>query len=251
MKQPLDAIPSTPPSSKVPEIEEIVISVSAKNLNPSMLNLDFLKMTGIVPGDWQIMEEPVVSSRISRISFQNGVSIVAQPGSISFREMVNIKTKQELNAPDVASQYVEKLPHAEYQVLNISPRILLPVLTSQDGARKYITENLLAPGPWLNIGKIPVQAGINLFYELEGCQLNLVINEAHLQQRDPNKPAISALLFSGSFSYNVANENEQTRLNQLTQRIKNWKNDVVIFRNIVHEKFAAQLPQEQDSLFLL
>lgn len=242
-------LPDTPPLSKILEMEEITLSISAKNLNPSMLNLDFLKMTGIIPGDWELMAQPLVSDRISQISFKNGISILAQPGSISFREIVDIRGKKQSVAPEVASRYVEKLPHAEYQVLNISPRIVLPVPKPKDGARKYITETLLAPGPWLNFGKTPVQAGINLFYELDGCQLSMTINEANLQQRNQSQGGISAVMFSGSFSYNVANENEQTRLNQLAERLQNWKKDVDTFREIVHEKFATQIPGQEESLF--
>jgi len=249
MTQSLDPVPNTQALTKIPEIEELTLSISAKNLSPSMLNLDFLKMTGIIPGDWELMAQPILSDRISQLSFKNGISILAQPGSVSFRDIVDVKGKKQSVAPEVASKYVEKLPHAEYQALNISPRIVLPVLKPKDGARKYITETLLAPGPWLNFGKTPVQAGINLFYELDGCQLSMTINEANLQQRDQNKGAISAVMFSGSFSYNVANENEQTRLNQLAQKLQNWKKDVDTFREIVHEKFATQLPGQEESLF--
>ncbi|MGK7872625.1 MAG: hypothetical protein AB4426_04730 [Xenococcaceae cyanobacterium] len=235
----LDANSQTP----IREIEEIAIAISAKELNPTILTHDFLKFSGIVPKDWELGKQPVLSARLAQLSFQNGVNIVAQPRTISFIETISTKDVEKLKAPEVARKYIEKLPHAEYEGLNISPKSLVPFPQHQDAARRYVTETLLAPGPWQEFGKAPVQAGINLLYQLDRCQLSLSINEANLRQE--GKPTIPALLFSSNFNYNFNQYSAHERPRQLGERIDNWKTDLEMFREIIQQWFLKQ----QESVF--
>lgn len=228
--------------TQIRDIQEIGIAISAKNLSPAMLSQDFLKFSGIFsgifPSDWELAKQPVLTPRFAQLSFKNGVSIVAQSPTITFMEAIGKKDVQELKAPDVARKYVEKLPHAEYQTLKISLKSLVPFPGRQDAAKKYITGTLLSPGLWQESGKAPMQAGINLLYQLERCQLSLSINEAKLQM--PDQPAIPALLFAGSFHYTVANYSADERLGQLGQLIDNWQADSETFRELIEGRFLKQ-----------
>ena len=169
---------------EIREIQELAIAISAKNLNPTMLSQEFLKQTGIVPNSWELGKQPVLGQNLSQVTFQNGVSIVAQPRTITFMESLGAKKPEELNIPNVASQYVEKLANAEYQALSITPKSLKPFPGDSQGARNFITQNLLSSGEWQNYGNAPVQAGLNLLYQLDRCQFSLSINEAKIQMPD-------------------------------------------------------------------
>lgn len=237
-----DQTPKMP--SEIREIQEIAIAISAKNLNPTMLSQEFLKQTGIVPNEWELSKQPVLGPNLSQVTFQNGVSIVAQPRTITFMEAIGSKKITELNIPNIARQYVAKLPNAEYQGLSISPKSLVPFPGSQDGARNYITRTLLAPGPWQDYGNAPLQAGLNLLYQLDRCQLSLSINEAKIAM--PDKSTIPALLFAGNFNYNTANNSPQERVTQLTKSIDDWETDLKAFQEIVNQRFLAQ---QQETVF--
>lgn len=238
------ATPLDPNSlAQTKDIQELAIAISAKNLTPTMLSEDFLKFSGIVPSEWEASKQPVLTPNLAQITFQNGVNIVAQPRSINFMEGIGNKKAEEIEIPKIARQYVEKLPNAEYQSLSISPKSLVPLPGSQDAARKYITGILLAPGSWQEIGKAPMQAAINLLYELEGCQLTLNINEAKLQLAEGK--ALPGLLFSGSFNYNISGNTPPERMQGLTRSLDRWQSDWKVFREIVHEKFLGQ----QQSVF--
>ncbi|MEM8780775.1 MAG: hypothetical protein AAGF26_18300 [Cyanobacteria bacterium P01_G01_bin.49] len=223
---------------KVREMQELAIAISAKNLNPTMLSQEFLKQTGIVPSDWELAKQPVLGPNFSQVVFQNGVSIVAQPRTITIMESIGTKTLSELNIPNIASQYIEKLPNAEYQRLSISPKSLIPFPGSNDGARNYITRTLLAPGPWQNYGKGSVQAGLNLLYQLDHCQFSLSINEAKIAM--PDQSVVPALLFAGNFNYDTGKDNPQERLAQLRKGVNNWQSDLKAFQEIVNQRFLAQ-----------
>ncbi|MEA5536188.1 hypothetical protein [Crocosphaera sp. XPORK-15E] len=236
------------PNQKTPleirEIQELAIAISAKNINPTMLSQEFLKQTGIVPNEWELGKQPVLGPNLSQVTFQNGVSIVAQPRNITFMESIGTKNPSELNIPNIARQYVDKLSNAEYQGLSISPKSLIPFPGSENGARNYITRTLLSPGPWQDYGKAPVQAGLNLLYQLDRCQFSLSINEAKIQM--PDQSSIPALLFAGNFNYNVGSNSPQEILEQLKKGIDDWSSDLKDFQEIVNQRFLAQ---QQESLF--
>lgn len=219
-------------------IQQLGMSLAAKNLNPTVLNPDFIKYSGIIPRDWEIKQNSVFNSGMVQINFQNGVSIVAQPENISFVE--TIATKTDLEQPklvNLVNQFVQRLPQAEYLAVSTSPKAVVPV-DDQELAKKYITQILLANGSWQNFGQGLVQAGINLLYQLERCQLALSINEARLKQ--PNKPeSIAALLFSGNFNYPLPSELFDVRLTQIADAINYWQQDIEIFQQLVYDQFLA------------
>ncbi len=230
---------------EIKEIQELAIAISAKNLNPTMLSQEFLKQTGIVPSDWELGKKPVLGQNLSQVTFQNGVSIVAQPRTITFMEALGRKKPDELNIPNLARQYVGKLANAEYQGLSITPKSLVPFPGNNEGARNFITKTLLSPGAWQEYGKAPVKAGLNLLYQLDRCQFSLSINEAKIQM--PDKSAIPALLFAGNFNYNLVSKNTQEVMGKLQQGIDDWQSDLSAFQEVVNQRFLAQ--QQQASLF--
>ena len=239
------ALNPTQPKTQAPpidEMQEITITVAAKNMTPTMLSEDFLKFSGIIPSDWELAKQPIMNPNYAQLTFQNGLTMVAQPGSLSFTEPIR---SNQVQAPQVARQYVLKLPHADYQALNLTPKILVPLPGDPEAARNYIAEKLLAPGPWQEVDRVPVRAGISLMYPLGRCQLTLNINEARIQP--PNQEAIPALLFAGNFGYQVAEEDPE-RLTQLEQQLEQWQTDWQMFKDIVNQRFLQRV-EEEDSVF--
>ena len=225
------------------EIREIAITIAVQELDPSLINEQFLKFSGIIPNEWELSQQPVIGKGGSQLVFKNGVSIVAQPRSLTFLEGMNDKTSETVSVGKVASAFVEKLPNAKYVGVTITPKCLIPLPTQIDGARKFITENLLSPGPWQDLGKAPMQAAIELTYQLEGCQFNLKINQATLQI--PDRQPVSALLFAGNFNYALNNPEPQQRLSVAKQYIDAWQSDLDTFSSIVRDKFLEEQRQPQ------
>ena len=73
-------------SISVKAIEEIALTIAAKDLTPTMMSQDFLKMSGIVPQDWELSQQPVLNPNYAQLSFKNGININAQPNSVTFTE---------------------------------------------------------------------------------------------------------------------------------------------------------------------
>jgi hypothetical protein len=218
-------------------MEEISLTIAAQDLAPSMMSQDFLKFSGIVPQDWELSQQPVLNHNFAQLNFTNGVSINAQPRTIILNESLYNKQTTDITIHQVAGKYLEKLPHAEYIGLSFSPKILLPFPDTPQLVRQYITESLLGSGAWKHIGKAPIQAGINLMYHLERCQMTIAVSEAKLQK--PQANPIAAVLFSANFNYNVnlKQAHLSSRMTQMTNFLNHWKTDLEEFRDIVNQKF--------------
>ena len=232
-----DMAPAVNSPSATQFIEEISLVIAAQDLTPTMMSQDFLKFSGIIAKDWELSKQPILNPNFAQLSFTNGVGINAQPRNITLSEALGHKKLDDLEIPLVARKYVEKLPHAEYTGLSFNSKILLPFPGAPRLVREYITGSLLGSGSWKRIGKVPVQAGINLMYYLERCQLTISISEATLQK--PQEASITAILFSGNFNYsvNLGQNNSTDGTTQLNAFLDNWKTDLEEFREIVHQKF--------------
>jgi hypothetical protein len=246
------------PTTSIGFIEEIAVTIAAQNLTPTIVSQDFLQFSGIIPQDWKLAQQPVLNPALAQLTFQNGITILAQPGTISISESVGNKMFKELQVPHIATKYVEKLPHAEYVGLSNSPKIIVPFPGNPEAVPQYMTQKLLAQGSWQEIGTGILQAGVNLVYLLDRCQLNITINQVKLQSPQQSRespgmsngmahssPYIAALLFSGNFNYNIATDTLQQPVNQLIQSINYWQTDFNVFREIVTQKFLAEANLEQ------
>lgn len=228
------------------DIQELSIVVAVSNHNPMMLTVDFLKGSGIVPTDWELARPPVLSQGSAQVSFRNGINIVAQPGMITFSQAMTADAKlEQVMVAEVAQKYVKALPNLDYRAIGINPRRFVSFGDSPDAAHKYITERILAPGGWQQVGDAPMQAGINLVYSVNGVPLRLGINEARLQM--PEQEAIPAVLFAGNFHHELAVENGADRLSALERQIENWRVDWDAYQDILNTKFLTQT--EFESVF--
>lgn len=237
----------SPENLMLNDIEELTISLVIKNFNPSLLSYELLTMSGIVPSDWALARQPVSNPRGSQVSFKNGVNIIAQPNNISFVEGLGNKEVNSLEFANIAQKYVSKMSNAEYVGVSIIPKIIVPFSQEEDGGKNFINDNLLNQGAWFNFGNITPQASLNLFYQLDRAQLVLNINPAKLQQ--PNETSISAVLFAGSFNYNLNDLTGDVRIKTLTNTINSWQKDLDTFRELIYQKFLQKAISEKASLF--
>lgn len=211
-------------------VQEIGISLVAKDLNPSVLNPDFLKYSDIIPDDWEVARPPVYTNRLVQIVFKNGLNLIAQPNRIDFVESILTGQKRDPKVHMIAQQYVQKLPKVNYQGVSINARAHTKFLNSSE-AHRYLTTQLLTPGPWSDNEAGSVQAVIQLGYPQERGQLNLSINQAELKRSETESEA--AILFSGNFNYELEGETPESRLNDVQQLIETWDSCIETFEQVV------------------
>ena len=216
-------------------VEELAIVIAAKNLRPSIITPDFLKYSGIIPGDWEFASKPTVDNNRARFSFKNGLNIIAEPNRVIFAEAIANKTTETVLAPKVTSKFTESLPNLDFQAIGINPRGFV-AFGEEDAGRRFITENLLSPGAWQEEGEEAMRASLNLVYKLKRAPLALNITEAALTQKNKNIPVV---IFSGSFSYQAGGNSSEQKLDFVNQIIGNWFTDITTFSSLVNDKLLS------------
>jgi hypothetical protein len=219
--------------------QEFGIIIAAKNHNPTLLNPDFLKYSGIVPTEWELARQPISNQSVSQVAFTNGVLIVAEPTRVIFIQAIEGKAAAEIVVADIAKKYVQTLPNVEYEAVGLNPRSYMTFVQQQDAARQYLAETLLSPGPWQEVGNTPVRATLNLVYTMDRCPFYLTVSEAAL--RNPDETSTPIVLFNGSFSYEVKSETAPERIGNLHQIIDNWQVDLATYQEIISTKFLAKV----------
>ncbi|MEC4811701.1 MAG: hypothetical protein SAK29_00195 [Scytonema sp. PMC 1069.18] len=216
--------------------EELAIVIVAKNHNPTMLTLDFLQSSGIVPLDWKLAEPAVLNSHRAEVQFTNDTIISTKYDSIIFSQTIENKPLEDIKIPAIVRKYIQTLPNVDYQGLEINPSTFVTFEDENKGAfRHYIATSLLSSGAWHDFGKEPVIATLHLGYTLERGKFNLKIDDVRLLQTD-NTPQ-SAVLFSGNFHYEIAGNTSSERLQYLCRLIDSWQNDFKTYRELVNQRF--------------
>lgn len=226
-------------------LQNLGIAIAVENYNCSILTYDFLKYGDIVPLDWELAREPIMSNQGSQVIFQNGVSITAQQGILSFSEVISSKDIAEIQTPAIAHRYIQALPNSDYQALGIDLRgyITENQADTEGGIQKYL-QSLLAPAPWQEVGNKPVQVSLKLGFTLDQGQLNLSINEGKLYITE--EETVPIVLFSGNFSYSIIGNNKEEKLQSLHQLVDKWQPALETYTDIINTKFMQSKIIVQD-----
>ena len=230
---------------KILQTQELAIAITAKNLNPSIINLDFLTYGNIISSEWKLARQPIYTKKLTQLVFQNGIAIVAQPNRIVFAETIDTKDIQELQISKIAAKYIEKLPNVEYKAVGINPKGFV-TFTESNGASNYLLNNLFASGEWREFGKTPVKAAIQLAYNLEYSQFNLTINEGLLKVSE--EKLVPAVLFSGNFDYKISINEPEARLKDLHEILHNWKSNLETYKELINDKFLSLVVEDKNRI---
>jgi hypothetical protein len=217
-------------------LQELGIVVAMQQPNPNLVTAEFLKLSGIIPTDWQLAQEPVNTDRISQLLFTNGVSIVAEPNRIMFGENIGERDITTLTVATIAQKYLNIFKLAKYSAIGINIRSYSPQASIQN-ATQYINHQLLADGSWQNYGTTPVQAALKLVYTLPNRQLNLDIAAAGIQFGD--REITPVILFSGNFSYNLATAEASNNLATASQTLTDWQIDLSAYCELITDRFLS------------
>lgn len=217
--------------------QEFGIIIAAKNHNPTILNPDFLKYSGIVPQEWELVRQPTYTQNVSQLAFTNGIMIVAEPTRVIFIEAIEQKAINDITVAEIAKKYVQTLPNIQYEGVGLNPRGYIS-FEQQSAASQYLVKTLLSDGDWQSLGTAPVRATLNLVYTLERCPFYLTVSEAAL--RNPDETNIPIVLFNGSFSYEVRSEISAERVVNLHNIIDHWQTDLSNYQEIINTKFLLK-----------
>ena len=221
--------------TQIQEIKEVAIAIAIEKLDPRRITEEFIKANQIINSSSQLTQAPYVHHDRAQLAFDNGVTIIARQNGIAFIEKIEERS-HPLQITTVATQCIAKLSNINCQGLKLEAKRLIPI-PNEDAPRSYLTEFLVASGPWQNYGQSPVKTGINFLYDLGRCKLNMAIGEATIKQENKKsrwERDSGGLLFSGAFTYPAF---EGDKLTQAKKTISHSQSDWQEFNQIIDRVF--------------
>ncbi|BAU15727.1 hypothetical protein LEP3755_62920 (plasmid) [Leptolyngbya sp. NIES-3755] len=215
----------------------VLVPSSDQPLNPAIVNEEFCRYSGVIPMDWELARDPIYTPQLVQLSYQNGVTITAQPNRILFTEVIANKDASEYQAAQLARQFVQALPNLKIEAFGFNPLGHAQIGDTEESSQNYLTQTLLAPGAWQTVGEAPMRSRISLTYTLEHSQLNLTISEANLRGEDDSFTPV--IVFSGNFSYSVEGETAEACRASVLQQLDRSSADLDFFIGLINEKFLA------------
>jgi len=221
-------------------VHELSIVLLIHNQNPTLLNLDFLKYSGIVPSHWELANDPVLTPNVSQVIFNNGLKIIADANRTIFTEMIAGKSPSDIAVTQVAKLYAQVLSHAEYKALGINPEGFATFPHHPEIAKNYLSKTLLSSQPWLEFGNTPPRVDLNISYTLDQGTLNLKVGQGFMQQE--NGEAITPIVrYSGNFEYIFQQMSPSEKLAVLCNYLDQWQFNIQTFTNLITNQFLNGL----------
>lgn len=202
------------------------VVVVAQSNNPTILNADFLRHNGIVgssraPGD----EPPFTTPWFSEVSFDEDLVVRADPQRIIFAQSGNRLAPETIDCPIIAKGYLKTIPHVPYTALGLNPKavILNPPIPR-------LSKMLDAEGNWMAFGGVEPRFELKAAYQMNDRRLTLTLQEA---QDD-------TLVCEANIHRDVAETNQQMRVNSILSMLDCWKDDLALFHAVVNQALRLE-----------
>ena len=159
------------------------VTILAKSHNPSIINGDFLVMHNIVPEEWAVVET-TVTPVLAVVQYANGVKLQEDEHRLQIVENCDLPFGEYASdrLPDIASSYVEILPHVPYRGLGFNYTVSV---IRQDPSR-WINERFLKFDPWDKEFRMMPRFSV----DMGGATLNLSMHSQGVSSKDSSRESV-------------------------------------------------------------
>ncbi len=222
--------------SKELKISQLAFVILARNNNPSLLNPDFLKNNGIVSKEWEV-ENTLTTDQISQTVFKNNFNIQMRPDRVIFEQSIDEDfDSDKFQLYEVASKFLEILPHVNYTALGINPTGHV-IFETEEELEIFITEKLLRSGDWKIFQGVKPEVSFSFSYPFETKNISLAISNVIVFDNETNIKQLG-VLFSGNIHYDFNSELPiEKNLVSIRDRLALWKEDLDDYSSLVNDCF--------------
>ncbi len=224
------------PSGPSVVLTQFSVVLVVNQMDPSIFNPDFLRLNQIVDSEAQVSEPPVSTPQFSQISFGDGVTVRADPGTVTFEEAGDPLRPQRVRPPAMAMRFVTLFPNTIYKAVGMNP-IGIPILDGAVDERAAVRNALVDAGRWLAFGGQTPTLGFWAAYNLPDKMMFLEI-------RENDAPAQSKVV---AFRLNIHRdlpETDQVGRNQrLISVLAKWETDLTDFEDLVTQCLVRSFTQ--------
>lgn len=175
------------------EITHFSVVVLAQSHNPTILNPDFLRNTGIVHADYKI-KNFICTPPVAQVVYEEGISIIAEFEKIQFIDELLGRRPEDSSIPQIAVDYIGKLPYVNYTAAGIN--FAGHKRFSDHGlVRDFIRNTFVQDGPWIDKSEI-TDIGLNFVYSSGNVKRNVNINPGEYKKTEDHASPIVMIRYN-------------------------------------------------------
>lgn len=202
---------------------EFSVVIVAQSHNPSILNADFLHHNGIVGEHWKPLEDCLTSPMLSRVAFNDGLVVQADPLRVTFEQSGDALAADALMCAPAARDYLKTVPHVRYIAIGMNAKYVLRNLSLH-----RVSETLKSSGSWTTFQSVVPKFELKAIYEMRDKRVTLGVQE-HSDKAEPIATC------SANIHREIDEPNQQKRLNSMLSALDSWKDDLADFRTLVKQ----------------
>ena len=206
-------------------LSALSIVLVADKFDPSMINPDFLRHSGIVDPNLQIKQPAVSTPVFSEVIFEGGLSVVAQPDRFNVVQHRETLT-EDIATPDIAKRFLEKVPYPSYKAIGINPTYFKRLNDASEG----VATALIKGGKWMAFGGVSPAYLLKAVYSYEGKQIAMDVQD--VKMRESGSSESSGLLFAGNIHRDILETDQVRRIARLMLILSEWEGDLHDFKNL-------------------
>ena len=223
-------------------VQEIVIILATQGQTPSVVNADFLKYTGIVPEEWELVRQPIYKEEVAQMAYTTNVTITIQPNRMVVAQAIEGDLSKDVIATQIAHKLATTLPKVNYRAFGFNAIGYVPFSDGQESIRQYLNQTLLAPGPWQEFQGTAIEPSFEFAYNLPQGRLSLSASEAVLRKKQ-EETATPIVSFTGTVEHVLKQEAADARLEELIGYLDQWREDLKTYTDLVNNSFLQGRPQ--------
>lgn len=217
-------------------IQSSIVVASPQN-NPSIMTQQFLREYEIAPTDWK-PGLGIESSAISKVAWENGLSITSEAGRINFQYDLNEGQPQpyekECLLGDIAEKYIGQLSKVKYTAIGINfSSIYDEIEHVQEVFTKLFLSSELVQIPNISQDSFKISRKLDEFKTQ-----NLTIGQGTFigpeEYSDINKNPI-CLTFKGNLHCSITKAKIQDSWQEVMDIIKSWDKFYIHYSTLVNE----------------
>lgn len=209
------------------ELVQLSVVLIADNVDPSMINPDFLRHNGIVDHGLQTGQPPVSTPVFSQVAFEDGFTVTAQTDRVEFVQRGEALT-EDAASPNVARRFLEKFPYPSYKAIGIN---LTGVRPLDPGSVGGVADALIERGAWMAFGDVSPVVSLKATYLYENRQITMDVHDAKKQNTDGDEQR--GLLFAVNIHRDISETDQGRRIARLMSILSAWKDDLSNFQILI------------------
>ena len=212
-----------------PDVALIALSVVlvADNVEPSMINPDFLRHNEIVDFDLQTEQPPVSTPVFSQVVFQGGLAVTAQPDRFDFVQRGEALTEDVVSV-DIAKRFLAKVPSPHYRAIGINPTGVRPL---NDGSVGGVASALIEGGGWMAFENVSPMVALKAVYSCQDRWITMDVQDSKKRESDGSESSV--LLFAANIHRDIGETDQGQRIARMMSILSGWKDDLSDFKDLV------------------